>query len=209
MWQIIQRPPSVKNIFFLLPNIIGYFRIFFLIVFIVTALNNPFLAIFAISLSSVLDMLDGYAARYLHQETDFGRMLDMLIDRMLEMSVLVVLCVIYRNFCAFFIFLILLDIASHFFAVIESERRNISHKTIVKIMPRHLKQYYGNRAVLTIMCACYEMTLFSLYLMHFYSVFWLYGVLLMSLPGFLFKIYINFIQLRYVCEKCARQESNL
>ncbi len=57
----------MNKVFFYVPNLIGYFRVFLAIVSLNYLPVHPHFAISLYALSSILDALDGVAARYLNQ----------------------------------------------------------------------------------------------------------------------------------------------
>lgn len=67
--------------FFKLMILIGYTRIILLVIALHNALVDYRTFFICYSLSQVLDMADGYAARALGQTTKFGGVLDMVTDR--------------------------------------------------------------------------------------------------------------------------------
>jgi CDP-diacylglycerol--inositol 3-phosphatidyltransferase len=61
-----------------IPNLIGYARLYLLLLFVLSA--NPLYQALWMTLSLGLDVLDGYLARKLDQCTLFGARLDLMID---------------------------------------------------------------------------------------------------------------------------------
>lgn len=68
---------------FTLPNIITMFRLALMPAFVLAFLLSHFLAASLLfALASITDMLDGLAARLLRQESEFGRFLDPVVDKL-------------------------------------------------------------------------------------------------------------------------------
>ena len=69
------------NVFFFVPNVIGYFRLSFVVIsWVCHALSLPNWTLCFYITAAVLDFFDGYAARRLHQSSVFGAWLDVCID---------------------------------------------------------------------------------------------------------------------------------
>jgi CDP-diacylglycerol--glycerol-3-phosphate 3-phosphatidyltransferase len=89
------------------PNILTIFR-FFLIPFIVLfALNGNYTySIIFFTLSGITDMLDGYIARKYELVSDFGKMMDPLADKLVQISLLSVLT--FQNVVDLFVIIIVI-----------------------------------------------------------------------------------------------------
>merc|ERR1711881_542088 len=121
------------------------------------------------ALSSLLDIFDGYAARYLNQCSKFGAVLDMLTDRVATASLIICLSHFYPNYMVWFQLWVMLDICSHWAHQLASViRGDQSHKNSSD-KKRHfiLRLYYTSRSFLFFMCAMTETFFCSLYLMNF------------------------------------------
>ncbi|XP_041092619.1 CDP-diacylglycerol--inositol 3-phosphatidyltransferase-like [Polyodon spathula] len=166
--------------------------------------SSPLLASSFYLLSAALDDLDGYAARLLHQETQFGAMLDMLTDRCATMCLLVNLSLLYPQCTILFQLSMTIDVASHWIYLHSSMMKgNSSHKTIELSGNPLLRLYYTSRPVLSLMCAGNELFYCMLYLLSFYEgprmgflpaglfrcVFWL------SVPFAILKFVISLLHL--------------
>eukprot|EP01147_Barroeca_monosierra_P002023 gene2023-5096_t len=68
------------HILLYLPNIIGYLRLFLIIISMFTLWSRPLWFLFAYSLQAILDAVDGFLARKLRQSSAFGAWLDVVID---------------------------------------------------------------------------------------------------------------------------------
>lgn len=79
------------------PNILTLVRLLFIPLFGYTALANDFklnlIAAVVFGLAAVTDWLDGIAARKLNQETEFGKIADPVVDRLLIAAALIILYV--------------------------------------------------------------------------------------------------------------------
>lgn len=82
--------------YFNIPNLMGYFRILMIPVFIVLYLraNTDYeylLALLALCLSMITDLFDGKIARKYNMVTDFGKVLDPVADKLTQLAIAVVL----------------------------------------------------------------------------------------------------------------------
>ena len=82
----------------MIPNLISLSRIFliFPIIFCMM-INNIYLAILFFLIASFTDFLDGYLARYLHQESILGANLDLLADKIFVSSLLIFISFHFDN----------------------------------------------------------------------------------------------------------------
>ena len=82
----------------MIPNLISLSRIFliFPIIFCMM-INNIYLAILFFLIASFTDFLDGYIARYLHQESILGANLDLLADKIFVSSLLIFISFHFDN----------------------------------------------------------------------------------------------------------------
>lgn len=100
------------------------------------------------SASCLLDALDGAAARRLGQSTQFGAVLDMIIDRCTTTCLLVFLATAFPRWSILFQALISLDYSSHYihmYATLAMGGQRQSHKDIDKSRPWVMRAYYSNR----------------------------------------------------------------
>jgi cardiolipin synthase len=83
-----------KNSFLNLPNILSLLRILLIPVFLVLMIHKKIVEAFAVFfLAGFTDVLDGFAARLLHQKTKIGALLDPAGDKLLMTSAFIVLTI--------------------------------------------------------------------------------------------------------------------
>jgi len=100
------------------------------------------------SISCLLDALDGVAARYFHQSTQFGSVLDMVTDRCTTACLLVFLSSAWPRWALLFQGLISLDLASHYYhmyATLTMAGVGKSHKAVDEGRSKLLHLYYTNK----------------------------------------------------------------
>ncbi|KAI0427960.1 CDP-diacylglycerol-inositol 3-phosphatidyltransferase-like protein PIS [Xylaria sp. FL1042] len=161
-----------ENIFLFWPNLIGYFRIVLAIASLYYMPLHPRTCSILYSISCLLDALDGYAARYFHQSTRFGAVLDMVTDRCTTSCLLVFLSSAFPRWAIVFQGLISLDFASHYihmYATLAMGGSAESHKNVDKSRSWLLNLYYTNKTVLFMTCALNELFFIALYLLSFSS----------------------------------------
>jgi CDP-diacylglycerol--inositol 3-phosphatidyltransferase len=102
------------------PNLIGYVRVVTGLAAFAYAFDGPapgvpaWAAFFVLyGISYALDAVDGVAARALKQTSQFGAVLDMVTDRFCTAGLLAVLSRLYPSMQAAFLYLMVLDIVSH------------------------------------------------------------------------------------------------
>jgi len=160
----------VSPIWFWAPNLIGYVRIISAIFAFQVAFDDYVSFFIFYSISALLDMADGYAARALNQCSKFGAVLDMITDRASTTCLQVILSLFYPKYVIWYCFLMALDIVSHYSHMYSSlSNHQTSHKIISQDKPKLLQIYYGNRFVLGFLCWGNEAFFLFLYLFHFWS----------------------------------------
>ncbi|GBC08061.1 hypothetical protein RclHR1_00790011 [Rhizophagus clarus] len=165
-------PPSpkkqVKNVFLFIPNIIGFIRVILAILSLYYMPNKPWTCMGLYTFSCLLDAVDGNAARYFDQCSEFGTVLDMVTDRSTTSCLLCFLATKYPSWTILFQLLISLDLSSHYMHMYSSlTSGSSSHKNIDKSSNRILRAYYSNNVVLFIFCALNELFFVALYLLSF------------------------------------------
>jgi cardiolipin synthase len=82
---------------FTIPNLISILRLFLIPSLVISILrNNIRLALILLLISYISDIVDGFLARNLHQESEFGKMIDPLSDKITLLSVLIALTIARR-----------------------------------------------------------------------------------------------------------------
>ena len=137
-----------ENIFLFYPNIIGYSRIILAIASLYYMPLHPRTCSLLYSISCLLDALDGVAARYFEQTTQFGGVLDMVTDRCTTACLLVFLSSAWPRWALLFQGLISLDLASHYmhmYATLTMAGKGMSHKKVDESRSKLLHLYYTNK----------------------------------------------------------------
>jgi len=165
--QSIESSESKENIFLFYPNLIGssppshlcqslltkppgYSRIILAIGALYYMPFHPRTCSILYSISCLLDALDGVAARYFQQSTQFGAVLDMVTDRCTTACLLVFLSSAWPRWGLLFQFLISLDLASHYihmFATLTMGGSGQSHKKVDQGRSWLLHLYYTKKVL--------------------------------------------------------------
>ena len=148
-------PQSNRYVLFYLPASpahnsfsIGYSRIILAIGALYYMPLHPRTCSLLYSISCLLDALDGVAARYFQQSTQFGAVLDMVTDRCTTTCLLVFLSSAWPRWTLLFQGLISLDLASHYmhmFATLTMGGSGQSHKKVDENRSKLLHLYYTNK----------------------------------------------------------------
>lgn len=194
---------SQINVFFYVPNLIGYMRIILLGYSFYYVLDNHRLAMLLYLASYGMDAVDGLAARLLNQSSLFGSILDMLTDRVSSICLLMTLGHLFPRYFFVFQVLLVIDIVSHWLHFFSSRiQGKTSHKQSDDETNICLRLYYGNKLVLTSVCAM-EQILYCSLLVHYYEYGHfsnhLIGLMIICTPGVIFKNYINLVQIKNAC----------
>ena len=168
-------------------NIMDYFRVIASMYAFYISKKDPILFVICYFISFILDAFDGMVARAAHQTSKLGATLDMVTDRISTAGLLAVLSGFYQDYSTVFVYLIMLDVGSHWLQthsgflvnVKNDNHKNLGEKFFL------LKLYYTNRNVLGIVCLGAEVFLLLLYFNHFYPY-------LMKNIFYLCFFYINF-----------------
>ena len=169
-------------------NIMDYFRVVAAMFAFYISKKNPICFIICYFISFILDAFDGMVARAAHQTSKLGATLDMVTDRISTAGLLAVLSGFYPDYSTCFVYLIMLDVGSHWLQthsgflvnVKNDNHKNLGEKFFL------LKLYYTNRNVLGIVCLGAEVFLLLLYFNHFYPK-------LMECQIYLGFFYANFV----------------
>ncbi|KAF7699525.1 CDP-diacylglycerol--inositol 3-phosphatidyltransferase [Cucumispora dikerogammari] len=172
-----------SSMFMFIPNIICYLRIALLLICIYT---KGFLFSLLYIISSSLDIADGYAARHFNQTTVFGAVLDMLIDRLLNIIIFTKIQKKLKK-CNFNFILLLfcLDFLSNMLNFCGSLASGKSHKIITNPI---LAIYYDRNTLIAI-CSTTEIGFVLMYLMPNMVYLWI-------LP-YLVKSFFHLVQLHH------------
>lgn len=128
--------------------LIGYSRIVLALASLYYMPLHPRTCSLLYSVSCLLDALDGYAARYFHQSTQFGAVLDMVTDRCTTACLLIFLSSAFPRWAILFQGLISLDLASHYihmYATLSMGGSGQSHKKVDESRSKLLHLYYTNK----------------------------------------------------------------
>ena len=182
-------------------NIMDYFRIIASMYAFYISKKDPILFVICYFISFILDAFDGMVARAAHQTSKLGATLDMVTDRISTAGLLAVLSGFYTEYSTIFVYLIMLDVGSHWLQthsgflvnVKNDNHKNLGEKFFL------LKLYYTNRNVLGIVCLGAEVFLLLLYFNHFYPKLMenqLYlGFYYVNFAIYVFKQLISIIQI--------------
>ncbi len=193
---------SSTSIYRYWPNRVGYIRIILLFGGIACSREAPGVASLFFFINLILDSVDGFLARKLKQETRFGAMLDYVIDRASCVSYGMILSILFPSWLILWALLVNLDLASHFFHLKASEGKE-SHKTISSEEPFWVRLYY-KRIILGLTCLLHDLFFISLYFHTYYPSLFTTTILLISLPGALFKTIVHGIQLVRASRRLAK-----
>jgi CDP-diacylglycerol--inositol 3-phosphatidyltransferase len=161
---------KAPNIFLYAPNIMDYARLILLFIAFYYANTSPVCFLVTYFISFALDGFDGKVARYLNQKTKLGATLDMVIDRIGTSGLLMVLSNFYPDYSHWFIFLMMLDIGSHWLQThsgfMDPNLKNDNHKSLEEKF-WILNFYYKTTIGLFSVCLGAEIYLLIIYILHF------------------------------------------
>ena len=168
-------------------NIMDYFRIIAAMYAFYVSKKDPICFIICYFISFILDAFDGMVARAAHQTSKLGATLDMVTDRISTAGLLAVLSGFYPDYSTYFVYLIMLDVGSHWLQTHSGFLVNIKNDNHKNLGEKFflLRIYYTNRNVLGVVCLGAEVFLLLLYFNHFYPKF-------LENPFFLGFFYVNF-----------------
>lgn len=198
-------------IYLWIPNLIGYTRVVLTLLSIYYAFSDWIIFVVAYSVSAILDLFDGMAARKFDQCSKFGGILDMVTDRVSTNMLYIVLAVMFPKH--YFVFAVLagLDYSSHWAQMYAAAASGTHHKVLEKDRNWLLRFYYSNRPFMFMNCVCQEAALIGLYAWYHagaagYSQLSLYAYYLVvgCLPLGGIKQLINVIQLMDACKQIVK-----
>lgn len=179
---------ELPNIFLYYANIMDYLRVVTVGIAFYYAKTNPFLFLALYFFAFALDAFDGIVARHFNQKSKFGATLDMIIDRISTSGLLMVLSNFYSDHSHVFIFLMMLDIGSHWLQThsgfMDPTINNDNHKNLEEKV-WILNFYYKTKIGLFSICLGAEIFLLLIYYLHFDKS-------LMENEFFMFAVYFNF-----------------
>jgi len=215
-------PCTAGTVLLFVPNLIGYFRVFSTLTALVLMILFPdgdywVLAISLYIASFVGDLFDGMAARKFNQCSVFGGLLDMITDRCSTLGLLYVLGMLQsdtQNLSQLiFLFLILLDISSHWCQMFASSGEH--HKSAEANAKRNplVLWYYQYYWFFGYLCVGAEFTYIICYCLHYLKEddFLFMPIRLffyMCLPGCVLKQIINVVQLSSSCYAVAEEDAS-
>mmetsp|Transcript_1373 Transcript_1373/g.5978 ORF Transcript_1373/g.5978 Transcript_1373/m.5978 type:complete len:264 (+) Transcript_1373:50-841(+) len=142
-----------SNVYAYVPNIIGYARVLLAAAALRLAFDDVPTSLALYALSFVCDELDGRFARMFDQCSEFGKLLDMVTDRLATTGLLMVVSREYPNWFFTCVSLVALDIGSHWLQMYAQILRNkSSHKDVDEGSFFILRLYYTNRIFMGACC---------------------------------------------------------
>ena len=114
---------------FTLPNVLTLFRLLLIPLFVhfFFAAPDTHAALFVLTLSALSDILDGAIARHFHMESDFGRFLDPLADKLTQAALLLCLSLRYHSVGFLLGLLLIKELAMLSFALLTLQRTDGVH----------------------------------------------------------------------------------
>jgi CDP-diacylglycerol--inositol 3-phosphatidyltransferase len=183
-------------------------RLLLLICGVLLSSYAPMVCLMLIILSCLLDALDGYLARKLHQSSLLGSALDFAIDRMTLAAMTAILIHVEPNDWLFWVFILLLDSGSHFMHLYASlPQSQLNHKQLDASENKLLKQYYDNKAVLFLSCLIHDLFLCVVFIYHYYPLKWILILWVIFAIGFIHKTFIHLLQIISATKKLASNVS--
>lgn len=157
----------MNKVFFFWPNIIGYLRVgLYAGSFFAHSLGHWIGCASLYSLGFILDEFDGRAAQFFDQRTQFGAALDMVTDRAASAGLCVILAQLYPACTLPFIFLIGLDLGSHYYLLYATALVGHRNHKESATWSRNwlLNLYYGNKPFMDLLIVGSECFYIFLYL---------------------------------------------
>jgi CDP-diacylglycerol--inositol 3-phosphatidyltransferase len=210
---------TAAHVLLFVPNLIGYFRIICTLssFWIMLHMDHQhwMIAIILYILSFAGDLFDGMVARKLNQTSTFGSLLDMITDRCSTLGLLYVLGVLQEPYRLLYLFLIILDISSHWCQMFSSMGSG-HHKSKESNEGRNIlvRWYYQYYAFFGYLCVGAEFTyIFQYILIHCHQdyppilVTFITLLLHLVMPGCIMKQVVNIFQLSSACYYVAHQDA--
>lgn len=218
-----------SNVYIYIPNLIGYFRVIFALLAFSIARKDPFRFVALYLASFICDELDGRFARQFNQMSTFGAVLDMVTDRVATSCLLALLCSLYPSWQPILMFLLGLDIFSHWFQMYATLAMGATSHKDIHSRSWIVRLYYQHRLFMGFCCICVEVLYLLLYLLaqpqfstwgllaipeyigsflpgHCEDVSVLVLFAIVTIPGFAIKQFINVQQLRAAAEQLVQYD---
>jgi CDP-diacylglycerol--inositol 3-phosphatidyltransferase len=206
------------NVFLFIANVMDYGRVVMTAAAFYYAKSDPILFLILYFISFALDMFDGMAARYFNQSSKYGATLDMIIDRISTSGLLIVCSHFYPEYSLIFIYLMMLDIGSHWLQThsgfldpkllqnpdlkLNDNHKNLEEKFWI------LNFYYKNKYGLLFVCLGAELFLLQIYYLNFHKellqVHWFNFLLYMNMAIYSLKQIISVIQVVSASNRIVR-----
>jgi CDP-diacylglycerol--inositol 3-phosphatidyltransferase len=147
---------SGAEVFWYVPNLIGYLRVLCTVWGLGIALRSPAWTIALYFVSFVCDELDGRFARMLQQTSTLGAVLDMVTDRLSTTGLLLILAVLYPGLLLACLLLIFLDIFSHWSQMYAQLLVGAASHKDTASSSWLVRKYYQYRLFMGFCCVCCE-----------------------------------------------------
>ena len=169
-------------------------------------LTHPILAAIAYFISAELDIVDGFVARKLKQQSKLGTLLDFAIDRMSLVIAMSILIVLYHSHWYYFCIVLFLDVGSHFIQLYSTIFTKHSHHKQLISNPL-LKLYYSEkRLFMGWCCTSHDTFLGMVYLLYFFDSMWIWVLMIICLPGFVVKTIVHVCQIIQGMQTAVQQD---
>ena len=174
-------PKDYKDKIITIPNMLSFFRILLVPVFVwlYAFRKETTWALIVLIVSGVTDLLDGYIARHFHMISDLGKMLDPVADKLTAAALLICLVADYPLMWAAFGALVVKEFSDGIIGMISVKRTGYVHgsewhgkvTTVVMyvvigllILWRNMPK--GLSTVLILLCTALQLLSGTLYLIH-------------------------------------------
>jgi len=209
---------DLPNVFLFVANIMDYGRVIMTAAAFYYAKHDPGLFLILYFVSFALDMFDGMAARYFRQSSKYGATLDMIIDRISTSGLLIICSHFYPEYSLVFIYLMMLDIGSHWLQThsgfldpnllqTKGHGFNDNHKSLEEKF-WILNFYYKNKYGLLFVCLGAELFLLQIYYLNFHKELlelnWFKWLLYINLAIYSLKQFISCIQVVSASQRIVR-----
>ena len=216
---------TASDVLLYVPNLLGYVRVVLTVSSYALLLMDSSAYWFAATLlylgSFVGDLFDGWMARKLNQTSSFGGVLDMVTDRCSTLGFLFLLSTDYRPvdadlglplFQATFLFLVLLDVSSHWCQMYASLSCGQHHKSEAGNKGRNflVRWFYKYYYFFGYLCCGAEFTYMLLLVKRHAPDEWQIWVqlgLAVCVPGCVAKQFVNVAQLTSSCYAIATSDA--